>query len=73
MENEIKPDFVLDQQACKNGVKSNQTYVVIRDEAFNGNGTYHITDQKNLWYDILGYDYIYYAFLYTKEAINLGI
>lgn len=149
MENEMKPDFVLDQQESKNGVKSDQTYVAIKDEAFkkaadlfvekgisvryhtfvwhqqtpswffyedydtskelvdaetmqsrmknfisqmidyfdenypellytidvvneafNGNGTYHTTDTKNYWYDILGYDYIYYAFLYSKEAIN---
>ena len=40
------------------------------NEAFNGEGTYKIKETENLWYDTIGYDYVYYAFLYTKEAID---
>ena len=41
------------------------------NEAFNGNGKYNTTDyDNNGWYKTLGYEYIYYAFLYTREAIE---
>ena len=39
------------------------------NEAFNGNGDYGIKDEDNLWYDTIGYDYLYYAFLYAREAV----
>jgi len=41
------------------------------NEAFNGGGKYSTTDYgNNGWYQTLGYEYIYYAFLYTREAIE---
>lgn len=48
------------------------------NEAFNGKGNYEVTDYFNLkgikhtnyWYEILKEDYVYYAYLYAKEAIN---
>lgn len=41
------------------------------NEAFNGNGNYNTTDyENNGWYQTLGHDYIYYAFLYAREAID---
>lgn len=40
------------------------------NEAFNGEGTYKIKENENLWYDTIGYDYLYYAFLYTREAVD---
>ncbi len=40
------------------------------NEAFNGKGDYGIKETENLWYDTLGADYVYYAFLYTKQAID---
>lgn len=149
LENEMKPDYVLDQQECKKGVKDDPTFVSIKDdcfkeaadllvekgismryhtlvwhqqtpnwffyedydvdknlvdaetmkkrlknfiheviyyldtyypgliytidvvnEAFNGSGTYHTTNNKNLWYDTLGYEYVYYAFQYAREEID---
>ena len=41
------------------------------NEAFNGNGKYSTTDyDNNGWYQTMGHEYIYYAFLYTREAIE---
>ena len=41
------------------------------NEAFNGNGKYNTTDyENNGWYQTMGHEYIYYAFLYTREAIE---
>jgi GH35 family endo-1,4-beta-xylanase len=41
------------------------------NEAFNGNGKYNTTDyEDNGWYKTLGHDYVYYAFLYTREAVE---
>lgn len=40
------------------------------NEAFNGNGNYNITDKNNGWYNTIGYDYPYYAFLFAKKAIG---
>lgn len=40
------------------------------NEAFNGEGKYKIKDKENRWYDTIGYDYLYYAFLYAKQAIE---
>lgn len=40
------------------------------NEAFNGNGTYGTTDTNNKWYEVMGSDYVYYAFLYAREAID---
>ena len=41
------------------------------NEAFNGNGKYNTTDyDNNGWYQTMGHEYIYYAFLYTREAIE---
>lgn len=40
------------------------------NEAFNGSGTLKTTNVKNLWYDTIGYDYVYYGFLYAREAID---
>ena len=148
MENEMKPDYVLNQKECVNGVKENPAYVAINypyceqamklfeekeiqvryhtlvwhsqtpkwffyedydttkalvdadtmklrmknfidaviqyfdkehpdllytidvvNEAFNGNGTLNVKADDNLWYDTIGYEYVYYAFKYTREAI----
>lgn len=44
--------------------------VDVVNEAFNGEGPYRITDSKNLWYDTIGWDYPYYAFLYAREALD---
>lgn len=44
--------------------------VDVVNEAFNGDGEYKIKDTDNRWYDILGADYVYYAFLYAKEAVD---
>ena len=149
MENEMKPDYVLNQEECKSYVAGNQAYVAVSDanfkkamevfrengikvryhtfvwhqqtpawffyedydtskklvdaetmklrmknfidamiqlldqnysdliytidvvnEAFNGNGTLGMVETNNLWYDTIGYEYVYYAFKYAKEAIN---
>lgn len=149
MENEMKPDYVLNRDACTKGVKDDPAYVTIAfphceaaiqkfiengiqvryhtlvwhaqtpkwffyedyntekslvdaetmklrmknyihqvisyldetypgliytidvvNEAFNGSGTYNIKQDDNLWYDTLGYEYVYYAFLYAREAID---
>lgn len=44
------------------------------NEAFNGNGKYSTTDYAdNGWYQTLGHDYIYYAFLYAREAIEASV
>ena len=44
------------------------------NEAFNGNGKYGTTDYAdNGWYQTLGHDYIYYAFLYAREAIETSV
>jgi len=41
------------------------------NEAFNGNGKYNTTDyDNNGWYKTMGHEYIYYAFLYAREAIE---
>ena len=40
------------------------------NEAFNGNGTLKIKETDNRWYDTIGYDYPYYAFLYAREALE---
>lgn len=40
------------------------------NEAFNGEGTYKVLDKNNKWYDIFGSDYVYYAFLYTRNALD---
>ena len=41
------------------------------NEAFNGNGKYGTTDyEDNGWYQTMGHEYIYYAFLYTREALD---
>ena len=40
------------------------------NEAFNGNGKYNTTDGNNGWYKTMGHEYVYYAFLYTREAIE---
>lgn len=41
------------------------------NEAFNGNGKYNTTDYAdNGWYQTMGHEYIYYAFLYTREAVE---
>lgn len=40
------------------------------NEAFNGNGTYGTTDKNNKWYEVMGSDYVYYAFLYAREAVD---
>lgn len=40
------------------------------NEAFNGDGTYKVKETDNKWYEILGSSYVYYAFLYTREALN---
>ena len=41
------------------------------NEAFNGKGKYSTTDyEDNGWYQTMGHEYIYYAFLYTREAIE---
>jgi GH35 family endo-1,4-beta-xylanase len=41
------------------------------NEAFNGNGKYNTTDyDNNGWYQTMGHEYIYYAFLYTREAVE---
>jgi len=40
------------------------------NEAFNGSGSYGTTNNDNLWYSTMGADYVYYAFLYAKEAIE---
>ncbi len=40
------------------------------NEAFNGKGKYSTTDEKNGWYETMGHEYVYYAFLYTREAIE---
>lgn len=43
------------------------------NEAFNGDGTYKVTDKNNKWYDIFGSDYVYYAFLFAREALNESV
>lgn len=41
------------------------------NEAFNGKGKYSTTDyDNNGWYQTMGYEYVYYAFLYTREALD---
>lgn len=40
------------------------------NEAFNGNGKYNTTDDNNGWYQTMGHEYVYYAFLYTREAVE---
>lgn len=40
------------------------------NEAFNGNGKYNTTHENNGWYQTMGHEYVYYAFLYTREAIE---
>jgi len=41
------------------------------NEAFNGNGKYNTTDyENNGWYQTMGHEYVYYAFLYAREAIE---
>lgn len=40
------------------------------NEAFNGNGTYKVKENDNKWYEVLGSDYVYYAFLYAREALD---
>lgn len=40
------------------------------NEAFNGDGTYKVKETENKWYEIFGSSYVYYAFLYTREALN---
>ena len=41
------------------------------NEAFNGKGKYSTTDyDNNGWYQTMGHEYVYYAFLYTREAIE---
>ena len=40
------------------------------NEAFNGDGTYRVKETDNKWYEILGCSYVYYAFLYAKEALD---
>lgn len=40
------------------------------NEAFNGNGKYNTTNENNGWYQTMGHEYVYYAFLYTREAIE---
>ena len=44
------------------------------NEAFNGNGKYNTTDYAdNGWYQTMGHEYIYYAFLYTREAVEASV
>ena len=41
------------------------------NEAFNGSGKYNTTDYAdNGWYKTLGHEYVFYAFLYAREAIE---
>ena len=40
------------------------------NEAFNGNAEYKIKETDNRWYDTIGVDYVYYAFLFAREAID---
>lgn len=40
------------------------------NEAFNGDGEYKVQEKNNKWYEIFGSEYVYYAFYYTKNAIN---
>lgn len=40
------------------------------NEAFNGDGDWGVKETDNRWYDTLGSDYVYYAFLYAKEALE---
>ena len=40
------------------------------NEAFNGKGKYSTTHEKNGWYETMGHEYVYYAFLYAREAID---
>lgn len=40
------------------------------NEAFNGGGEYSIKRTDNLWNTTIGYNYVYYAFLYAREAID---
>jgi len=40
------------------------------NEAFNGGGKYNTTDTNNGWYVTMGHEYVYYAFLYAREAVE---
>ena len=44
--------------------------VDVVNEAFNGEGTYKVKETDNKWYEVLESDYVYYAFLYSREALN---
>lgn len=40
------------------------------NEAFNGDGTYKVKETDNKWYEVFGSDYVYYAFFYTRKALQ---
>lgn len=44
--------------------------VDVVNEAFNGEGEYKVKETDNKWYEVLGSDYVYYAFLYSRKALD---
>lgn len=44
--------------------------VDVVNEAFNGEGTYKVKETDNKWYEVLGSDYVYYAFYYARKALD---
>lgn len=43
------------------------------NEAFNGAAEYKVTDKDNYWYQIMGTDYVYYAFYYARKALDESV